>query len=342
MEIIARVPGKIMLAGEYAVLQGAPSLTMCIDRFLTARIVIPTSPALTEQTLTVHSNLWSSPRVVPQPFPASDDDLLMDAVLQAARRYHVSQAVVDISSELDIRFGLGSSSALRLAVFAGFAWISNGGKRHTEDSTSMWPAAQAAFDHQRQHQQTASGYDIVAQCAGGLVEWQPTANIWPGPIVSLPAPDDFSSWLTVWVGGRGAPTTETVFSGRRWLEQSPEGWKTLHRLTAPLHQGFKAAFASGGAAHDLPPLISAMGTLRQFWQQAPQYPGALENSLGPLIGLDRTWSWKPTGAGGEDAILLVGSPPDTSPATAALTQAGWYPLPLKITQQGLSLTHGLR
>jgi len=315
---------------------------MCVDRFLTARIVVPHTPALTENTLTVRSNLWSSPRFVPQPWPESDDDLLMDAVLQAARRYHISHATVDITSELDIRFGLGSSSALRLAVFAGFASIHDGGKDPVGETMEMWPAAEAAFTHQRQHQHTASGYDIVAQCVGGLVEWQTTTNLWPGPLTRLPAPDDFSSWLAVWVGGRGAPTTETVFSGRRWLDQSPERWENLHRLTAPLHQEFKAAFAAGGAAHDLLPLISAMGALRQFWRQAPQYPDTLDRILAPLTGLDRTWSWKPTGAGGEDAILVVGSPQDRSPATAALTQAGWHPLPLKITQQGLSLTHGLR
>ena len=38
MQIVARAPGKLVVLGEYAVLDGAPALVIAVDRYCTANI----------------------------------------------------------------------------------------------------------------------------------------------------------------------------------------------------------------------------------------------------------------------------------------------------------------
>lgn len=334
-EIRVTVPGKIMLAGEYSVLKGEAALAITIDRYLNARISTNST-----SEFVVTSNLWASPRICSPTRTEYDGDLLLDAVIQAARRYQQTGGTVVIESQLDIRHGLGSSSALRLAVFAGLHCAQLRQKGQPWTSAELWQAAEAALHHQRQNQSKASGYDIVTQATGGLVLWQMVPP-WPGSIQSLTVQEDAASQIFFMVGGQGAPTTKTIASGSSWLDADPSRWSMLIALTRPLTEAFMAHFQNPSAA-TIAHLVAATAHHRQFWQMAPHFPAGIRDLLAQIPGLDQTWSWKPTGAGGEDALILVGPPQKLSPVFEVLQTQGWEALSYRIVQDGLSLMEQIR
>ena len=66
-------------------------------------------------------------------------------------------------------------------------------------------------------------------------------------------------------------------------------------------------------------------------------PRTLLPALHNLSGLDRQWSWKTSGAGGEDALLVIGHQQDIAAATACLAELGWQRFAYSVTAQGLHL-----
>ncbi|RZA16785.1 MAG: hypothetical protein EOP10_23960, partial [Proteobacteria bacterium] len=149
------VPGKIMLAGEYAVLKGGRSLSSAVDAFLTLTI----EPS-EQKGVWVESNLWPEPRLLtPQP----QNEPLLDS-LQRLLSHNVR---VSVTSELDVSYGLGSSSAIRLA--AHLATHAFEQKTINLSFDERWQAAREAWHAQRTQQGFASGYDLVTQLQGGYV-----------------------------------------------------------------------------------------------------------------------------------------------------------------------------
>jgi hypothetical protein len=91
---------------------------------------------------------------------------------------------------------------------------------------------------------------------------------------------------------------------------------------------------------DLTKLIRATAAQRQALADSPHYPRDVAKHLQSLAGCDQLWSFKTTGAGGEDALLLVGTAADLPQPAAALAALNWYPLPAAFTNHGLRLVRG--
>ncbi|MCX5743511.1 MAG: phosphomevalonate kinase, partial [Proteobacteria bacterium] len=92
----ASAPGKLIISGEYAVLDGAPALVLAVNRRVVARLVGEPSTA------------------APSPFLAA-------VAAELARRGRVMPAIVVDSSALydgAMKLGLGSSAAVTVAATA--------------------------------------------------------------------------------------------------------------------------------------------------------------------------------------------------------------------------------
>ncbi len=313
------IPGKIFVAGEYAVLRGETSLSASIG----ARLAVTVERQDTDR-LIVHSSLWPEPRNVDT---AAADEPLIQSLKFLRERHGIRGATITVESELSVAYGLGSSSAVRLGVHLGFAALYH--QTLALDDSQRWLAAREAWRLQAELQGFASGYDFVTQLEGGYLEWQPDFENWPGPVKQLDI-----NWLKNFVhpyaGGQGAPTATVGGGVRRWLDENPARWTELETKTRDL----VAAFLS----QNIEQTVQANEKHATFFRQAPFYPTGLYNLLARLPEFGRSWTFKTTGAGGEDAILLIGPRSELTLADSALRRQGWRPLPWSWTNEGSTLS----
>ncbi len=171
IDVSTSAPGKVVIAGEYAVLDGAPAICMAVNR--RAHVSIATSdndhhsvlaPGFSESAgrFTAVGNRieWLA---------GADEFSLLEAVWQEAAPT-VSEnltIVLDSNDFIDpassVKLGIGSSAALTVALIAAFDKV-------TDDDINVLRAATDA--HRRFQQGSGSGVDIACSLAGGLVEYR--------------------------------------------------------------------------------------------------------------------------------------------------------------------------
>ena len=185
--VVARAPGKLYIAGEYAVVEpGHRAVLVAVNRFITLRVT-PCSPA-GGYAGTIRSRLYdtgSRPwRHRPQDGLAEavggDDDYVISAIrvveaLVAEGGGRLGSFNLGISSELDEadgrKLGLGSSAAVTVATVravAGFYGLSL-------DDSRVYKLAMLASDAV---QPIGSGGDIAASAVTGWVDYASPDRVW--------------------------------------------------------------------------------------------------------------------------------------------------------------------
>ena len=192
--IVASAPGKLVLAGEYAVLDGAPAICMAVNR--RARVTISISGA-DHHTVTApgfsndcgrfidrHGELqWNS---------AAESFALLDDVWRTANASTQSglSIVLDSSEFLDAKdgskIGIGSSAALSVALSAALCEVAD----------TDGDASSIAFAAHRQFQGgLGSGVDVACSITGGIIEY----TIGDSPCL-LPAWPEGLAYALLWSG----------------------------------------------------------------------------------------------------------------------------------------------
>jgi mevalonate kinase len=353
-ELRVTVPGKVMLAGEYAVLEGEPALAVTTTRAMTITVMRHAQRHLGTSThastTLVSSDLWAASRSVGQDSAGDEplEQLVRELHLQGRppERLHVDAALTP-------SWGIGSSSALRLGVLlAGSLAASDSAQNKFNQSDftqndftgKLWTSAAHALRLQRAAQPGASGYDICTQARGGLVLFQPTPQNAPmdaDPLTMAFAakslPLRHANLLRVMVGGAGAPTAATMKTTIAWLRTSGN-LDVLVRISRELVQSFVPVLS--GDAVELGQLLRAIEAHRTLMSGSPSFPPRVAEILNQTSGLGTTWSWKTTGAGGEDALLLVGKPENTEIPAQKLRLLGWTDLPDGLDGSRMQISSG--
>jgi mevalonate kinase len=313
-----------MLAGEYSVLNGEKALAATIDAFLTATLE-------KAESLELRSNLWDKQKNYGHVSELISKDPYESCVARALAENPFKPFSLNVNSELQIRFGVGSSSALRLACTH---VISN----FIEPQSDKWKSATLSLLEQRQFQKRASGYDIATQVQGGIVEFHPVNRVKVNEqsfrALDFPA-ERLNSFIRPMVGPTGSPTGDLMEKTLHWLEKENR-FADLDRRNRNLIDAFHKYFESD-SIDTQSDLLTAVGRIRKFFVGSPNYPEWMNESHN-LPGIDKTWSFKMTGAGGEDAVLLVGDPEKRSVGEKFFESKGWSPLPFKFSSQGLTLS----
>jgi len=315
-----------MLAGEYAVLRGGHSLAAALTCGMTISVEWDPHAAKWE----IHSNLWTEPKFVEDDH-SPQSEMLCRAIQFVAKRTGMHGGKITVSSDIEIEHGIGSSSALRLGICAAFFTLNSPSACQSKQIPRQ--AIEAAWQLQSEGQGIASGYDIVAQFAGGLVEfnYEYEDNKWK-PHWFRHDLDAISEIVHVFVGGNGAPTTETLQTMASWLE----GGNRIERLmdtSESLVDAFNMAIQRPSSAN-VKRLIATTSLSRGLFMGNPHFPNSVAAALAEVPGLDQTWSWKTTGAGGEDAILLIGGVLETREAAKRLWKNGWHRLEHSFSMEG--------
>ncbi|MBP6218654.1 MAG: hypothetical protein KA436_08715, partial [Oligoflexales bacterium] len=190
-----------------------------------------------------------------------------------------------------------------------------------------------AYAMQKSMQGQASGYDLLTQCYGGLLLYQADLMTWPG---AWHQQNEFESQLLsfvhIFVGGKGAPTTELLKDTVPWLAKKQGELIQLSNSLVDMLLHFWRSPSLESKKN----FFTQLQAWRVFFSSAPHYPKNLFQQLNVIPGLDHSWTYKSSGAGGEDALILFGDKQDLVFATKVLQDRGWFRLDLKLAKQGLS------
>ncbi len=343
-------PGKLVLLGEYAVLEGAPAVVMAIGR--RARVRLQPSP----------DGAWrvAAPGVVDRPARArlDEDGILRWEEGEAASRLALVTTVVGtmaanaladprrlgpVSLELDTtaffeeslpgrpKLGLGSSAALTVALGTALAAGSAGSP--PKPPRGGWLAALVAV-HRAVQGGAGSGVDVAASLLGGTLRYaldpggRPKAS-------ALPLPRELGLRF-VWTG-RPAGTARFLERLRAALAAGKTARERLDVLGDLARRGVRA-LESGAADRFLEVAdaycegMAALGDVMGAPVLSPEHAALAR--LAAASGV----AYKPSGAGGGDLGIAFSTDPDALHRfTRDAAASGFAPLDLPPAPEGTVL-----
>lgn len=345
-KICYRIPGKVMIAGEYGILFGMHKAFACtINRFLWVQALWYENVPRKSRGITVTSTgFFHTPLHCKWEHLKEQKELCSKAIHQvilhqSSSKIPHSRLHVIIHSDLPASWGVGSSSAIALGCVLATS--------HVLPATI--PEAQQIHDaYQAQHSyqsSLASGYDIQTQHIGGAV-WS-----------ELPHSPDTTSQI---VKAYKASAKHLLYIQQHinFFAQSSDTTPTKHILPSMLkclisnhkhkyidtsslrHITIKDFSETGKhfittqkqllhtiqSRASLPQLISTMHQTQIALHATPAFSNILHELHNIFTqtchGYSRSFTFKPTGAGGGDIILIIGELAQST--LNILTQFGYH------------------
>ncbi|MFZ7088671.1 phosphomevalonate kinase [Curtobacterium sp. RRHDQ10] len=327
--IEVRAPGKLFIAGEYAVVEpGQPSVLVALDRFITVRLTAA------EHAGSVHSDEYGQ---LPLVWTRDESGLTIDrehhpydyvmAVVDLVERLREERGVAPrfsdlrITSELDDasgrKFGLGSSAAVVVATVGALdAFYRLGLTRRERFGVALLATVQV--------NPTASGGDLAASTYGGWIRYsapdraalsrliadRPVSEVldgdhWDGFSVTQLAPPEHLRLLVGWTGSP-ASTSRLVDVVHRHRDDDATQYAAFLDASRSCVDDLVAGLQSGDTTRATGAITRARGILQR-----------LGTAVGSSIETPRLATLcdvaeaegaaaKPSGAGGGDCgIVLV-------------------------------------
>ena len=325
--VTASAPGKLFLAGEYAVLAGAPALVAAVDRHAHVRAVLEPGAG----ALDVESLAEGTRRVIHDPgrdaLGGGDAGAVL-AALRIARTAAPSLAAMRARVVVDTRafladgqkLGLGRSAATVAAAVA--ALLAGVGRQDRDEILQAALAAHALFQEGR-----GSGADVAAAVRGGVLEFRRDGGEVTVAARALPRGLHL---LVGWTGEGGA--TDPML--RRFADGASRP-RSLRELSAAAERAAAAVERGDGAA-----LLDAVVSTADLLARLGNEVGIpiVTPALARLVAAARRVgaAAKPSGAGGGDCgIALVTSAAQADAVRAAWRAEGIVPLSVAIAAEGV-------
>jgi phosphomevalonate kinase len=323
IDVSTSAPGKVVIAGEYAVLDGAPAICMAVDR--RAHVSITTSdndyhsvlaPGFSESAgrFTAVGNRieWLA---------GADEFSLLEAVWQEAAPTVSDNLtiVLDSNDFIDpassVKLGIGSSAALTVALIAAFDRITDG------DINVLRAATDA---HRRFQQGSGSGVDIACSLAGGLIEYRMGGE----SISSLTWPNGLA-YALLW-SGVAASTDEKL----NQLAKTGAGQARAELVVASARVA--ASWREGNPIEILQQLRDYTKALRKF--DVDHRLGIFDAGHAELADAAASAGlvYKPCGAGGGDiGIVIANDVSDIATFVDAARESEFKQLNMAIDETGI-------
>ena len=301
----ARAPGKLVLSGAYAVLEGAPAIVTAVDRYVTA----------------------DAGRIA---------DLVTPEVREAVG---ASEAPWFDASELreeGEKLGLGSSAAIVVASLASRALRERGLLADAELAELVLEPALAAH---RRAQGGGSGVDVAAAAYGGTLVFhraEPGAEVTAPALfrVTLPA----GLVVETWWSRQAASTADFVRRVRALAEREPQNYAALIGAQSQAANGAVRAVLRGQADD----FVAALGEQRRALAALGQAADVdiVTRAVEELAALSDAAAVLPAGAGGGDIVLHVGRAPSPAPFRERAAALGHRLLSLALGARGAHSLEG--
>ncbi len=335
MSLTATAPGKIVICGEYAVVEGAPGIVAASDRRARVTVEFSSRPGLTVNALPLRSRplelAWKDGGLTG--FSDADRPVvsLLDAVLK-----HLGPALPAPLPGLDLtldtrdffdggkKLGLGSSAALCMALLLALARAFGAEKPNLQQAIRCHRAFQSG---------AGSGIDVAASLQGGLLAFSRGASPDRATAVRQDWPSGMGGRL-VWVG-QSASTTARLARLSEYQRQHPAAAAQAMQQLKSRAEAAARAFETGDAA-------VVMAAISGFYRTLLRLDGAagLDVLTAPHHACQRIVQghdvlYKTCGAGGGDLGILLGTNEDQLDQLAGNINGSGYPTwPLAIGGQG--------
>jgi phosphomevalonate kinase len=335
--IVASAPGKLVLLGEYAVLEGAPALVLAVNRRARATLVPIGGDAwqILSPTLGLEARLrMDAAGVAWTAAPAAELAWLarLFARLPFLQRMPACRVELDSGSfHLDrggarLKLGLGSSAALTVALL--------GALRALADLPA--PSLAECVDAHRAIQQgRGSGIDIAASLRGGLSRFQRDAD-GAVHVEALVLPERLR-WRCVF-SGKPASTAGMLATVAAWQRRNPGGYgRRMHELATISSRGVDAVAHADAAAflsslHDYAQTLAGLGAASGADIASPAHRelGTIAAACGAV--------YKSCGAGGGDVGITFGvDDGGLREFEARAAQAGFPAIGMQTDPRGLTI-----
>lgn len=283
-------PGKMMLAGEYAVLEGAEAVVVAVDRRVYAQLVPGAQQELPHQEAIAARA--AAERHLGQPAPGA---LNIDAA-ELRQEGH--------------KLGLGSSAAAAAAA-AAVVYAAQG--RDPAQAAIREEILSAALEGHRAVAPHGSGADVAAAVLGGFIRFRKLGQGVEAHPLSWPSALEI---VVLWTG-KSARTSDMLAKVRDLSTHDPTLYRQrMHALASQGEQFISALMAADtDAAVDS---FHSYGTAMDELGQAAGIP-IVEDTCSRIRELARNHGGaaKPSGAGGGDIAMALFSNPERSAAFRA-------------------------
>ena len=274
-------PGKMMISGEYAVLEGAPAIVAAVQ-----------TRALAWVAEGEHPDRASESRF-PEAFASA-------AIAAEALGTEAPPFRIDVSElrRAGQKLGVGSSSA---AAAAAAALVYALADTALDDPGVL----RAALDGHREVAPSGSGADVAACTLGGFVRYQRKAGTWNVSATPVKWPEGLVARVA-WTGS-AASTHQLVGLVHQLRDSRPSDYRRAMDRLARESERFVDSFESGNVIEATHAYFEAMRALGDA-AGAP----IVEERLTKVSEIARSLGGaaKPSGAGGGDVALAVFSDPE--------------------------------
>ena len=355
-------PAKLVILGEYAVLDGAPALVQAIDRY--AKVQVSASESGRHEVMALPLMDAALPfrfdnegrfrwlddkahQLLPFVQPLMEDlgpwGEVRDANGQALSAMRVTLDTQAFFSEYQgerRKLGLGSSAALAVSLAA--AWYAS---RHQVQALDVERWLPTLVDlHRKLQNGKGSGVDVAASLYGGLIEYQVGNQLTgedyiPPSAQAIPTPKDVE-WMWIWLG-QAASTRDFLNGMSVFREHRAQEYQShMAELTQLSQDGVAAAHA--GDSDALLQGINDYGLAMQRLGEAAHVPIYTDGHR-RLAQLAKRFNvaFKPSGAGGGDIALAASRDTEALSDLARQVHAAGYPVvALGPATHGLSIRSG--
>lgn len=317
MKIRTTAPGKIILLGEYAVLEGAPALVMAVNRFAEVTLEVISSdqckvsaPAVGIKNLSF--KIDSGGKVI---FEKSISSTLLkklsffmaalEAILSSSKckpnslpSFIITLDTSQFFTTENQKLGLGSSAALTVALFSALSNFRDKSVIIGENHDDLLKTS--LMIHRLAQGDIGSGIDVAASLLGGMFKYQVTdKNFESLPVYEkLTIPEDLHI-LFIWTE-ESASTTQFVRRVNELKMDNPHVYETIiWRMKQVCIAGIEAFMQNNP--------IKFMKSVELYYDEMKALG---EESGAPIVSkihrqihdivLENNSAYKPSGAGGGD------------------------------------------
>jgi phosphomevalonate kinase len=350
MEFTASAPGKLVLLGEYVVLEGAPALVLAVDRRAQARIETHDDPVcevhapdlgIRDARATIDGGVW---HWLCDEATAGKLSLVEHVWQGLVREGLAPQAGQGFSLHLDTagffsadgavraKLGLGSSAALTvalasvLATFAGHAEVLSDRTRWLRRLLHMHGGWQGG---------RGSGVDVAASVAGGLIRYQLAGSSREPTFTRLAWPMNNVHCLFVW-SGQSVSTNDFLQRLAQWRVSNAADYATHMNELGTLSEAAFDALHREDAKSFIGLTKEYASALQRFGHACGLEIYSPEQKRLAQMASDAGVSYKPCGAGGDFGVVFADDAERLATFEGSIVPAGMHVVPLDLDSEGVS------